>query len=394
MKMPDQHKRVIIAGGKTGGHLFPGIAVAQALLAEAPDTRILFVGTDAPFEVQTLEAYGFAHQSIISKPIKGGSLISKAWSAALVSISIVQALWIITRFRADFILGVGGFSSFALVLAARLLGRATAIQEQNAIPGMTNRMLSRFARTIFTAFQETRGMSLNRKTFWVGNPVRLWTPDEKSEARPDKKGSAGEAAGTEDSETAFLKDLSETDFLILVTGGSQGAASINRAVIGAAAMLQERKNIFMVHQTGRQGEAEAVAAYNGMEIRVKAQAFFQNIQAIQKRADLVIARAGAGTLSELAALGKAAVLIPYPHAADDHQTANARNLSDRGAAILIADSDLTPELLCQTIQALIDTPDKRQALSDAITPLAMPDAARIIAGHILGHAPAGQKGEN
>ena len=167
-----KNKHVIIAGGKTGGHLFPGIAVAQALVEKDPATRILFVGTNAPFEVDTLARYGFAHKAIISRPIKGKNIFAKAWSAALVGISLVQAMAIIIAFRADFILGVGGFSSFALVLAGRILFRDTAIHEQNAFPGMTNRMLSKVANTRFITFKETRGMPENETTFLVGNPVR------------------------------------------------------------------------------------------------------------------------------------------------------------------------------------------------------------------------------
>jgi UDP-N-acetylglucosamine--N-acetylmuramyl-(pentapeptide) pyrophosphoryl-undecaprenol N-acetylglucosamine transferase len=378
---PHTSRRVVIAGGKTGGHLFPGIAVAQALLAEDPDTRILFVGTDAPFETQTLARYGFDHRTIFSRPVKGGSPLSKAWSAAIVLVSLVQALGILIRFRADVVLGVGGFSSFALVLAARMLGRRTAIQEQNACPGMTNRMLARFSHTIFIAFESTRGLPINEKTFWVGNPIRMDAPAETAETAADEP------------ETAFLNALKPDDFLILVTGGSQGAASINQAFSEAATLLDGEKNLAIVHQTGKAQEAELQKFYKGIDLPVLAGAFFHHMPAIQERADLVVSRSGAGTLTELAVKGKAAVLIPFPYAADDHQTANARNFEEKGAALLIADKDLTGRDLYTIIQDLKAHPGKREKMETAMASLAMPHAAGTIAGHILGTRPA-RKGDN
>ncbi len=369
-------KRVVIAGGKTGGHLFPGIAVAQALKAEDPGTRILFVGTSAPFETSTLARYGFDHKAIISRPIKGGSILSKAWSAALVLVSVVQALWILIRFRADFILGVGGFSSFALVLAARLLGRQTAIQEQNACPGMTNRMLSKVSHTIFIAFEQTRGLPVNAKTFWVGNPIRMDAPaadNATAQQTPD-----------DEPETAFLDALAPKTFLILVTGGSQGAASINKAFMDTAEQLDGDAAIAVVHQTGKAQEQELKDRYKAMSLNAMAGAFFHRMPTIQDRANLIISRAGAGTLTELAVKGKAAVLIPFPYAADDHQTANAKNFEERGAAILIPDKELTGRRLYDIILDLKTDPDKRSQMEAAMASLALPHAAEHIAGHILG----------
>ena len=359
-----QTRNIIIAGGKTGGHLFPGIAVAQALKKIDPTVNILFVGTNAPFEVNTLKTYGFAHKPIIARPIKGGSLGAKAWSSALVLVSLVQSLALLIRFRADFILGVGGFSSFSLVLAARLLGRQCAIQEQNAFPGMTNRLLSKFAHTIFTAFETTRGLDQNPKTRWVGNPIR------ESSSVPETQGS-------------LLEDVRDDDFLILVTGGSQGAASINQAFTRAARSLGRQEGVVIIHQTGAAEEQEVARAYRELGIRATARAFIHEMPALQDRADLVVSRAGAGALSELCIKGKPAVLIPFPYAADDHQTANANNLSDQGAALLIHDRELTGDLLKTTIERLINDPEKLAKMAGAARALAMPHGARIIADHIL-----------
>ena len=372
------NKHVIIAGGKTGGHLFPGIAVAQALMEKDPETKILFVGTNAPFETDTLARYEFAHKSIISRPIKGKNIIAKAWSASLVGISLIQALVIIIGFRANFILGVGGFSSFALVLAGRILFRNTAIHEQNAFPGMTNRMLSPIARTRFISFQETKGMPENDTTFLVGNPVRrpLSTPLENIKT-----------------DESVLQRINPDDFLILVTGGSQGAASINGAFTDAVAMMEDTHRLFIIHQTGKNAEAEIQRFYDAGDIRHKAAAFFYDMPAIQDRADLVISRAGAGTVSELCIKGKPAILVPYPHAADDHQTANARFLADQGACIMIADKDLTGETLLAAIEALHHNTEKKSEMTNTMKALALPHGAELIASRILG-AYVSKRGNN
>ena len=364
-----KNKRVIIAGGKTGGHLFPGIAVAQALMEKDPYTKILFVGTDAQFETETLARYGFDHRSIISRPIKGKNIFAKAWSAALVGISLLQALMIIIMFRADFILGVGGFSSFALVLAGRILFRQTAIHEQNAFPGMTNRMLSKIARTRFISFKETKGMPENDTTFLVGNPVR----------RPLNSQPESDTTGN-----SVLDRINPDDFLVLVTGGSQGAASINKAFTEAVAMMEDTSSTFIIHQTGKNAEAEIQSFYEAGNVRHKAAAFFYDMPAIQDRADLVISRAGAGTVSELCIKGKPAILVPYPHAADDHQTANAKFLADQGACIMIADKALTGQTLLAAIEDLRDNTQKRSQMAETMKTLAMPHGADLIADQILG----------
>ncbi len=365
----------VIAGGKTGGHLFPGIAVAQALKAVNPHARILFVGTDAPFEVSTLKTYGFDHKTIISKPIKGGSLMGKLYSSSLILVSLIQSLIILTRFKPDFVLGVGGFSSFAVVLAAWILRIPRAIQEQNSIPGITNRLLSRFANTIFTAFETTKGMPINHKTQYVGNPIRRTSPvqDQNSNQEPNNGPNR---------ESNLETDIRPGDFTILVTGGSQGAASINHAVIEAL-NLMDLTHLHIIHQTGLPEESQTREAYDKLKVASTVQAFFHDMPALQDRASLVITRAGASTISELSIKGKPAIFVPFPHAADDHQTYNAKTLADKGAAILIADHDLTGQLLKETIQTLRTDKEKLKKMGIAAKKLAMPDADKIIAAAIL-----------
>jgi UDP-N-acetylglucosamine--N-acetylmuramyl-(pentapeptide) pyrophosphoryl-undecaprenol N-acetylglucosamine transferase len=366
---------LIIAGGKTGGHLFPGIAVAQALKAINPEAKILFVGTDAPFEVATLKRYGFSHKAIMAKPIKGGSLFDKLISIGFTLGSLIQSLVLLVRFKPDFVLGVGGFSSFAVVLAAWILRIPRAIQEQNSIPGITNRLLSRFSNTIFTGFETTRGMGQNPKTRYVGNPIRRANPVQTPAPNngPNNQSSNKSKGAT---------DIGPEDFTLLVTGGSQGAASINHAVLEALTLM-DLAHLHIIHQTGLAEESQIQKAYAKLKVNSTVQAFFHDMPDLQDRADLVVTRAGASTISELTLKGLPAILVPFPHAADDHQTFNAKILADKGAAILIADRDLTGPLLKETLQGLMEDKDRLKQMGVAAKKLAMPDADKIIASAIL-----------
>lgn len=360
------NKRVnlIITGGKTGGHLFPGIATAEAVKTLDPDTEILFVGTDAPFEVQTLEKYGFIHQSIYSKPIKGKNIFKKLFSMCIILISLAQSLLLIKKFKPDFVLGVGGFSSFAVVLAARILGIPCAIQEQNAFPGLTNRKLAGFAGTIFTSFKETKGWANHPKVKYVGNPVRE-APADPSIVSSDHEG------------------LRKDKITLLVTGGSQGATSINMAFMDALALMDHTDKFHIIHQTGINDESLIQQKYSELNINATVKAFFHNMPQIQKTADLAVTRAGAGIVSELCAHGLPAILIPFPHAADDHQTFNARALEAEGAAIMIKDGDLDGNTLKTAIESLISDKTRLERMSKKLKDLARPDAAKTIARHIL-----------
>lgn len=357
----ENRSRIIIAGGKTGGHLFPGIAVAQALESADPGARILFVGTDAPFEVYTLKRYGYAHRTISARPVKGKSLLARAQALCLILVSLIQSLVLILGFRPGFVLGVGGFSSFALVLAAWTLRIPTAIQEQNTVPGITNRILSRFAGTIFTAFPATRYLPAS-KIRCVGNPIRQEPSKTLDEPLPEP--------GPE-------------DFTVLITGGSQGASSLNRAAMEAAKHMDGTKGLFLIHQTGLGDEKEVKQTYAKLKIRTHSAAFFHDMGRIQNLADLAIARAGAGTLSELCIKGLPAVLVPFPHAADDHQTFNARALEDQGKALLIPDHELTGKKLARTILELKADPERLASMSRAMKSQAMPHGAEEIAEHII-----------
>jgi UDP-N-acetylglucosamine--N-acetylmuramyl-(pentapeptide) pyrophosphoryl-undecaprenol N-acetylglucosamine transferase len=365
--------KIIIAGGKTGGHLFPGISIAQALERinregiSNSSVDVLFVGTDAPFETKTLKKYRFAHKSISSKPIKGGNLIAKALSICVLLVSLVQSMLIMKSFKPDFVLGVGGFSSFAVVLAARGFGIPTAIQEQNAFPGLTNRLLARFAATIFTSFKETKGFELNPKVKYVGNPVRKI---DKSES-------------TDNLAENLIDNFDPKKATILVTGGSQGATSINNAFMDAMALMKNTERFNIIHQTGINDEIQIQQRYKDLKIKVTARAFFHNMPQLLNTADLAIARAGAGTIFELCDVGLPAILVPFPHAADDHQTFNANALVKNDAALMIKDHELTGEILKDTLEDLMENNAKRGHMAEMMESLAMPNADEKIARHIL-----------
>ena len=355
---------ILIAGGKTGGHLFPGIAIAQAIERISQNAKILFVGTNAPFETQTLKKYNYAHQSIFSKPIKGGNLFSKFFSITIILVSLFQSLLIMKSFKPDFVLGVGGFSSFAVVLAAWVLGIPTAIQEQNAFPGLTNRMLSKFTKTIFTSFAVTKGLKHNPKVNFVGNPVRKTAADTAND-------------------NLKLNKFNPDKLTLLVTGGSQGASSINKAFTEAIALMDITQKFNIIHQTGMNDESVIQKKYSDHNITATAKAFFHNMPELLNKADLAITRAGAGTISELCMNGLPAILVPFPHAADDHQTFNAKALEDQNAAVMIADNKLTGQILKETIEGLLDNKKDLNRMAETLKQISMPDADEKIATFIL-----------
>jgi UDP-N-acetylglucosamine--N-acetylmuramyl-(pentapeptide) pyrophosphoryl-undecaprenol N-acetylglucosamine transferase len=354
--------RLMIAGGKTGGHLFPGIAVAQALLGMEPGAAVFFVGTGSAFETETLERYGFDHAAIVSSGIKGKGILGKITAAARIPVSLFQAGWLVRKFRPDLVLGVGGYSSGPVVLAARLLGIRTAIQEQNALPGVTNRILARFVHAIFTGFRETRGFPPEAAVEWVGNPVRI------PEGGREPVSGEGAPRGR---------------FTVLVTGGSQGASSINRALVEALGLLESPGSYRFLHQTGVRDRETVALAYEALGLEATVRAFFHDLPVLQEQADLIVCRAGAGTLAEITAKGKPSVLVPYPFAADDHQRFNAMALEDKGAAVMILDRDLSGSVLARTLEDLRKDPARLAAMAAKAGALGMPGAAETIARRCL-----------
>ncbi len=383
--------KMIIAGGKTGGHLFPGIAVAQAVLQINPNAEILFVGTGAPFETLTLKRYGFAHERITSAGIKGKGIIEKIKALVQIPISIIQAVKIVMYFKPDMVLGVGGFSSGPVVVAARLCGVKTAIHEQNSIAGITNRILEHFVDIIFTSFKETKRLTQNGKMVHTGNPIRknemgsLIISDNYKKDHNESESQNNPENGGEDNSDGNIRK-----FTILVTGGSQGARSINTAFLEALKLIEYPEKYRIIHQTGATDEQRVLLEYQKMAQvpdlgisdkydNISAGAFFNDMPQIQVSADLIICRAGAGTISEITAIGKPSLLVPYPHAADDHQTFNAKTLADNGAAWMVPDSLLSGEILKEKIEFGYSHPEQLSQMAQRAKELGSPFAGDMIA---------------
>lgn len=354
--------RLLIAGGGTGGHLFPGVAIAEALKARDPQADVLFVGTERGIEARVLEGLGWDLATIDASGLKTVGL----WGAIKGLFRVPRAMWqsrrIIKQFKPDAIVGVGGYASGPAVLAGWMMRVKTSILEQNSIPGLTNKILGKFVRAVFIAFDETRRFFKAKKLIMTGTPIRaqilsrLAEPEAPSPGPPDDP------------------------FHLFVFGGSQGAMAINEMVVGAAATLHDGgRQLAIVHQTGQRDLERTTAAYAEAGVSADCRAFIDDMAREYRAADLVIARSGAATVAELAAAGVPAILIPYPTAADNHQEINAREMAERGAALMFRQADVSPSILAEQLMNLMDDPDALERMRSDMTALGRPDAAdRIV----------------
>ncbi|MFZ2949210.1 MAG: undecaprenyldiphospho-muramoylpentapeptide beta-N-acetylglucosaminyltransferase [Desulfuromonadaceae bacterium] len=358
--------KLIIAGGGTGGHLFPGIAVAEEFLARDPTNRVLFVGTERGIEARAVPAAGYPLELISAAGIRGKGTLSQIKGSAMMVYGYAQSRKILKRFRPDFVLGVGGYASLPMVLAARGMGIPRFIHEQNAIPGLTNRLLARFASTVFITLDESARYFPAATTMLTGNPLRrqILNMVEKQNLPFDKGGCEAELAG---------------GFRLFIFGGSQGAHAINAAMIGALSSLKEsRVRLAITHQTGEREHADVAAAYRAAGVEALVTPFISDMAAEYAKADLIICRAGATTIAEVTACGKACLFIPFPHAVDDHQRRNAEALLKKDACFMMLERELSGESLARTIVTLAKDPDLVLRTGDAAHSLAKLDAARII----------------
>jgi UDP-N-acetylglucosamine--N-acetylmuramyl-(pentapeptide) pyrophosphoryl-undecaprenol N-acetylglucosamine transferase len=353
--------RVIIAGGGTGGHVFPGIALAQAFMFRNSDSRILFVGTGNQFEQRVFSATPFPHTAIPAEGIKGRGVLQKLRAVAKVPLGVFVAMRILKRFGAQLVVGVGGYSSAPVVMGAWLMRIPIILQEQNLVPGMANRLVGRLSRQIHVSFAQTRIGFDAQKIRVSGNPVR-----------------DAFAAVLTKPFVLMDKQAPKDRYTVLVCGGSQGAHAINQAVVEALSYLRENKRLFLIHQTGAVDEAGARAAQKTHGICGRTADFFVDMAAQYAEADLVICRAGATTVAELTALGKPALLIPYPHAADQHQLLNAKLLADEGAAELIPEPTLNGRMLADRILFYAEHPGALKQMATRSRALGRPQAAADI----------------
>ena len=354
--------RIVIAGGGTGGHLYPGIAVARELLLRRPGAVITFAGTAAGLEARVVPRERFALDVIRSGGLKGKSLADRLRGGLLLPLSIADAWRVVTARRPDLVIGVGGYSSGPLVLVAAVRGVPTMVLEQNVVPGLTNRMLARVVRAAAVTFEETRPF-FGSKAFVSGNPVR-----SEFFERTDRAREAGPNETTR----------------ILVFGGSQGAHAINVAMVEAAAELAAGgQDVRLTHQTGDRDVEMVRTGYRQAGLQADVEPFLYDMGRQLGQADVVVCRAGATTLAEVAAAGKAALLVPLPTATDDHQRKNAEALVSRGAADLLLQRDLSGRVLAERILSLAADRGRRERMGAAVRTFARPDAARAIVDRAL-----------
>jgi UDP-N-acetylglucosamine--N-acetylmuramyl-(pentapeptide) pyrophosphoryl-undecaprenol N-acetylglucosamine transferase len=349
--------RMIIAGGGTGGHLFPGIAVAEEVLKRKPQNDVLFIGTYRGLENRVLKNLGFSLRFIDIEGIKGKSM-AKAWqSMNKIPKSLIQASTIIRDFSPDIVLGVGGYASGPAVMAAHFMGIKTAIAEQNALPGLTNRILGKFADRVFLTFEQTKKWFSPPKTMVTGNPIR---------SAFFRKGLATKEA--------------KVHFTILIFGGSQGAHAINMAVINALEYLKDIMNqLKFIHQTGNSDMEPVSNAYRESGFYAEVFPFITDMASAYSAADLLICRSGATSVTEITASGKAALLIPYPYAIGDHQSKNAEVLLEAGAAEIIPEKELSGQKLADDIKRLYNHPETIMEMEAASAKLGnIQAAARIV----------------
>jgi len=348
----------MIAGGGTGGHLFPGVAVAEEIISRHGDSEVLFVGTERGIEARLLPELGWNLELIKISGIKTVGLRGAIRGMFRVPGALRQSRKVIKKFKPDVVLGVGGYASGPVVMMARLMRIPTAILEQNSVPGLTNKILGKFARTVFLSFEESRRFFKKKKIVMSGNPIR-------AEIR---------AAMTEPKQLPAA-----TTPHLFVFGGSQGAQAVNKLTVAALKLLRERGvELTVLHQAGKRNVEATQAMYAEAGLDVDCVGFISDMAHEYKRADLIVARAGATSVAELGIVGRPALLIPYPHAADNHQVTNAAELVEAGAARMHLESDLTAEILADEIAEILGDAKLRANMADKMLAFGKPDASAAV----------------
>ena len=351
--------RLLIAGGGTGGHLFPGVAIAEELRAREPEAAIKFVGTRRGIEARVLPDLGWDLDFIEVSGLKTVGAAGTVKGLFRLPRALWQARRIVKQFAPDAVIGVGGYASGPVVLAARMRGIPTAICEQNSIPGLTNKLLGKVARSVFLSFDESKRFFKPTKIVMSGNPVRRELVQKLLGAAPE----ASEANGR---------------VHVLVVGGSQGAVAVNELAAQALAQLASETPVAITHQTGEKDLEATRARYAQAGVSADCRAFIKDMAAAYRDADLIIGRAGATTVAELAIAGKPAVFIPYPFAADNHQELNAREMADKGAALMFRQAELTADKLTAALRPLLTDATTRTEMGAAMKLLAKPGAAAAV----------------
>jgi UDP-N-acetylglucosamine--N-acetylmuramyl-(pentapeptide) pyrophosphoryl-undecaprenol N-acetylglucosamine transferase len=349
---PSPGRHVVVAGGGTGGHLFPGIALAETLAARG--VRVTFVGTAAGIEVRAVPAAGFTLRLIPGAQVRGGGVARAVRGLGATGLGVLRARALLRELRPDLVVGVGGYASVATVVAARLGRTPIVLLEQNTVPGVASRTLGRLADRVCLGFDAAASFFPAGRAVHTGNPVRA---------------SVLAAAATDHATPGLL-----------VFGGSQGARRLNDAILDAAARLGAlAAGLRIRHQTGTADHERVVAAWKRIGIAAEVEAFVTDMGAAYAAADVVVARAGAMSCAEITARGLPAILVPYPHAADDHQRHNAQALVRAGAAVMILDHELDGERLTAALRPLLADASARAQMASAARRAGRPDAAERVA---------------
>jgi UDP-N-acetylglucosamine--N-acetylmuramyl-(pentapeptide) pyrophosphoryl-undecaprenol N-acetylglucosamine transferase len=352
---------LIFAGGGTGGHVYPMIAVADAVRALAPELRLVFVGTERGMETRVVPERGYELELMRVLPIRGGGVLGAARGVARAAALVPEARALVKKLRPSAVFSIGGYAAGPVSLAARSLGIPVALMEPNSVIGLSNRLIAPLVQRAYTAFPESE------KHFKLSVILRAGVPIRQGFAR------AAYAANAQ-------------GLRILVLGGSQGAKALNEAVPRAVARIPS--NFSLVHQCGAAHEADARRLYAqlGLASRTEVVPFIADMPAALASADLVIGRAGASAVSEICAVGRPSLLIPYPFASGDHQRVNAESLVRAGAAVCLPSSEATPERIAAEITALAADLARLDAMAEAAAELGRPEAAHAIALDLLGLA--------
>ena len=346
---------IVIAAGGTGGHLYPAVALAKEFQRQEQESMITFVGSGKSLENSILAHEGFAVAHIDVKGIVGRGIMGGLKSAFLLPKAVWQSMKILRARSADLVIGTGGYFSPPVIAAAALLGMRRIIMEPNAIPGLANRVLGPIADRVFLAFDSAKAYFNQSKVRIVGTPVREEFFHEDPKIQTNKKKT------------------------LLVFGGSQGAKAINTAVVEALSTSSVlRENFSVIHQTGDSDHKRVQSTYETSGIEAEVVPFLFDMPHVLKSADLVVSRSGAGTLAELAACGKASILIPFPFATHGHQEKNARAMEATGAALVILESDLTGIRLAQQIEILLNSPDRLREMGENSLAWRKVDATKLM----------------
>lgn len=347
--------KVIIAGGGTGGHLFPGVALAEEITTRQAGNEVLFVGTERGIEARVIPELGYALELIEVQGLKGKGLSARVAGLARVPGALLASARILSRFRPDLAIGVGGYASGPVILAASLMGIPTAVLEQNTVPGVTNRILGKVVKVIFVMFEGSRAYFPARKVQVYGNPIRRQLLEN------------------------FLQPAAPrtAKFRILVLGGSQGAHQLNLHMLEAARQLPSQ-NYRIVHQTGAKDEELVREGYAQLDVDAEPRAFIQDMSEAYRSADLVVCRAGATTLAEVMVAKRASILVPFPYATDNHQELNGQAMVDAGAALMFPERRLSGDKLAEAIEGLRADADRLSAMEEAAGSVGRPEAAREI----------------